>query len=244
MFVSLKGKSTAFFFLFFFASALIFSIHTRLSFTGTRVNCCLTCAVTLPNAICISPSQIHYYTIPLVGIRFCYVSTQATDSQREIHKPCVGGRNEGGGGAWGFGLHQCLLICKKRSDLQSLYERVFDGALLLCQCSTCCRHWHPLLPSRSLARLSGRRASSPTTRPWFTAGSVTRYHSKWVGKTSLVWRACKIVMISFVIPDLDCCCHRREPGRERCGSEQGISLPLHLHLPSLALPPPGGGHPS
>lgn len=70
------------------------------SFTGTQLNCCLTCAVTLPLAICILLSQIHHYTIPLVGkvfFFFCFVSTKAQDSWREIHKPCVtadGGRGE------------------------------------------------------------------------------------------------------------------------------------------------------
>lgn len=157
----LKSKSTAFF--FFLMCQCTDLLHpSSTSFTGTRVNCCLTCAVTLPNAIYISPSQIHYYTIPLVGKGFAMCQPRPQIHEGKSINLVLGQKRKK---KKKKGLHQCLLICKKRSDLQSLYERVFDGALLLCQCSTCCRHWHPLLPSRSLARLSGRRASSPMTRP-------------------------------------------------------------------------------
>lgn len=45
---------------------------------------------------------------------------------------------------------------------------------------------------------AGSCAPSLTASLWLTAGSVTRYHRKWVGKTSLGWRVWKIAMISFV----------------------------------------------
>lgn len=53
------------------------------SFTGTQLNCCLTCAVTLPHAICILLSQIHYNTIPLVGKGFamCQLGPQTCEGK-------------------------------------------------------------------------------------------------------------------------------------------------------------------
>lgn len=49
---------------------LVFSNHTPLLSLGIQLKCCLTCAVTLPHAICTLLSQIHHYTIPLVGKSF------------------------------------------------------------------------------------------------------------------------------------------------------------------------------
>lgn len=65
---SLIGVVLPFFFFFGWCADLLQPYST--SFTGTRLNCCLTCAVTLPHAICIPLSQIHCYTIPLMGKGF------------------------------------------------------------------------------------------------------------------------------------------------------------------------------
>ncbi len=139
------------------------------------------------------PAQIHQRMIPLGGRRYSMCQKGPLEPNRKpvIHK------SEGS-------LRGCLLICEKQSDLESLYGRPFDRALLLCQCSTCSRHWHPLLPSRSLGNHRGGSAPSPMTSLWFAAGSVTRYHSKWVGKTSLNRGAWQIAMISFVILNVSC----------------------------------------
>lgn len=63
------------------------------SFTGTQLNCCLTCAVTLPHAICILPSQMYYYTIPLVGKAFAMRQPEPqTCEGKSIN--CVIGQNK------------------------------------------------------------------------------------------------------------------------------------------------------
>lgn len=105
VFFQLLAFCFSYFFLFGWRSDLLHPYST--SFTGTRVNCCLTCAVTLPHAICIPLSQIHYYTIPLVGKGFAMCQPRPR-SRREIHKPCVGAGK--GGKKKKKGLHQCLLI--------------------------------------------------------------------------------------------------------------------------------------
>ncbi len=133
-------------------------LHRHLSVKSTYLNCCLTQAVTLPLAIPPPPppAQIHQRMIPLGGRRYSMCQKGPLEPNRKpvIHK------SEGS-------LRGCLLICEKQSDLESLYGRPFDRALLLCQCSTCSRHWHPLLPSRSLGNHRGGSAPSPMTSLWF-----------------------------------------------------------------------------
>lgn len=62
------------------------------SFIVTQLNCCLTGAVTLPHVICIPPPTDPPLLYIPCGQVFCYASTRATDSQREIHKPCAAER--------------------------------------------------------------------------------------------------------------------------------------------------------
>lgn len=99
----LKSQKHCLFFIFCWRSDLLHPYST--SFTGTRVNCCLTCAVTLPHAICIPLSQIHYYTIPLVGKGFAMCQPRPQTRKGKSINLVLGQRRKK------KGLHQCLLIC-------------------------------------------------------------------------------------------------------------------------------------
>lgn len=95
-------------------------------------------------------------------------------------------------------LGWCLLICKIRKR----WKVCIKGHLTVACCSVSAAHAAgPGIPNwlpGHWAAAAGSCAPSLTASLWLTAGSVTRYHRKWVGKTSLGWRVWKVAMISFV----------------------------------------------
>lgn len=84
------------------------------SFMGTQMNCCLTCAVTLPHAICTPLRKIHHYTISLLGKGFA-------QCQPEPHT-CEGKSIN-------------LVLVRKKKASTSAYSSVKNGVI----CKVCMR---------------------------------------------------------------------------------------------------------